>query len=306
MFRAALTADSFGGHLRQYKSQEDNSVNWVKEYGSGLFETRFVQRVPEYFVCYLSTQNACNHGCRFCHLTHTKQTQEVEDATVANLLKQARGVCDYANIHAPEAEVVHFNFMARGEPLAAKAIREYWRDLAGGLVRRAERFNWRARFLISTIIPKSLEGQRLVDIFPDRHPEIYYSLYSMDHTWRRKWMPSAMLPVTALRMLKEWQDATNKIPKIHYAFIAGENDSRRDIDEICRSIKHLKLRVNVNIVRYNPPDGMSRESEDYIIAARKIQFQDLLGQATRVDEVSRVGYDVKASCGMFVNAAGEL
>ena len=179
-------------------------------------------------------------------------------------------------------------------------------DDVDALVRRARQYGWRPRFLISTIIPTEVEGTRLTDYFPVHYPELYYSLYSFNLNWRKRWLPRACHPRIALEMLKRWQDETGKIPKIHYAFIHGENDSRQDVAEICEEINRLKLRVNVNIVRYNPPDETSRESDDLTLVARQVQFSQLLGASTRVDEIQRVGFDVAASCGMFVSPTGTL
>jgi adenine C2-methylase RlmN of 23S rRNA A2503 and tRNA A37 len=196
--------------------------------------------------------------------------------------------------------------MARGEPLSPEtAVLKHWGDLGDALARRAQQHGWRPRFLISSIFPKSLAATSLVERFQVQHPEFYYSLYSMNHEWRQRWMPRAMRPDVALDMLKEWQEATNKIPKIHYAFIDGENDSAEDVSMVCRELRNRRLRANFNIVRYNPPDESSAESrnlDDCVWLLKSLTEST----DTRVDVVQRVGFDVKASCGMFVDATGAL
>lgn len=55
------------------KSEIDRSVNFVEQKLEGFIESRFVRKKPEYFICYLSSQLGCSKGCKFCHLTASKQ-----------------------------------------------------------------------------------------------------------------------------------------------------------------------------------------------------------------------------------------
>lgn len=289
--------------MQVLRSVEDASVNFVKAKGDGFLESRFVQRCPEYFVCYLSSQNGCKHACRMCHLTQTGQTMDM-DATVADFMSQANKVLAHADIHAKRAKVVHYNFMARGEPLASRTVLKNWPDLSEVLVRKATQRKLRPKLLISTILPSALVGRRLSDIFPVHHPEIYWSLYSTWPAVRRKWLPNAMDVRLSAAMLAEWQQDTNKIPKVHFAFIKGQNDCPEAMEDIAHLLNRYHLRVNVNIVRYNPPDSKSEESPEDVIQDRVDQLQSLLPHS-RVDVIPRVGFDVKASCGMFVSGASQ-
>ena len=127
------------------ESQEDDSVNFVAATNDGgNIETRFVQREPDHFIIYLSSHTGCNKSCRMCHLTATGQTT-MTDVTPEQYIEQARRVFDYWETMDPIAmairyyrlnspyplsafdiptrednDHVHFNFMARGEPLANK------------------------------------------------------------------------------------------------------------------------------------------------------------------------------------------
>lgn len=284
--------------MQVFRSTEDASVNFVKRKGVGYFESRFVQRQRDYYICYLSSQTGCSHGCRMCHLTQTAQTSDL-DASLADFYSQANKVLAHGDIHSREASRLHYNFMARGEPMACSTILKDWETLSHKLVEKARQRRLRPRFLISTILPRGLETVDLVEVFPVHHPEVYWSLYSTWPAVRAKWLPKAMDPQTAAAKLARWQEATSKIPKVHFAFIKGQNDCEASIEDIIALLRTYRLHVNFNIVRYNPPDARSEESPEEVIHERVIQLRDAF-PSSRVDVVGRVGFDVKASCGMFV------
>ena len=285
----------------QYRSSQDASVNWERTADPGRIEARYVRRKEDYFVVYLSSQTGCDQGCRMCHLTATRQTR-LRDVTLEEYLTQADTVLEHYRNETPQARSVHFNFMARGEPLASQVLLSYADELLGELAQRALRLKLKPRYLVSTIMPKNLGARSLDDIFRSYHPEIYYSLYSMRPEFRQRWLPKAMLAEDALDRLAAWQRQTYKICKIHYAFIAGENDSEADIHAICDALLSRRLMVHINIVRYNSPDlKRGVESSEEVIQRNAKIYEERLPLA-RVRVIPRVGYDVHASCGMFVGA----
>lgn len=279
-------------------SRVDASVNFVAEVDPGRIEARYVRRADDYVVVYLSSQTGCRQACRMCHLTATKQT-DLRDVTLPEMLVQADEVLAYYRTQ-PAAESVHFNFMARGEPLMNPVVREQSAALFDGLWTRASEHGLRARFLVSTILPVEHGDRPLESIFDRYHPELYYSLYSMDPEFRRRWLPKAQPVEVALDRLAAWQRATYKLVKIHYAFIAGENDGEADVHAVCDAIEARKLAVHVNIVRYNPPGPRHGTEPELSILERNADiFRRRLPYA-RVKLIPRVGFDVQASCGMFV------
>jgi adenine C2-methylase RlmN of 23S rRNA A2503 and tRNA A37 len=287
-----------------YPSGEDVSVNWDRPVDVGRIEARYVRRCPDYAVVYLSSQTGCAQGCRMCHLTATGQTR-LRNVTFEEFLEQADTVLDHYRREAPPARSVHFNFMARGEPLANPILLARADDLLGDLAQRAVALHLRPRYLVSTIFPKELGERLLEDIFLVHHPEIYYSLYSMAEPFRRRWLPRALPAGEALDRLAYWQRATYKICKIHYAFIAGENDSEADIHAICDALESRRLMVHVNIVRYNPQDPRRHgvEPSEEVIQRNAAIYRTRLPNS-RVRVIPRVGFDVAASCGMFFGGEG--
>lgn len=290
--------------LQVLKSATDESVNFVQPKGDGFFESRYVRRADDYIVCYLSSHSGCNRGCRMCHLTATQQTM-FEHATAEDYSNQAKLVLNhYAAVTVRGrllAANVNFAWMSRGEPLANEHLIHDPDRVFSLLYKLACRHSLHAKFNISTIMPRTLDRVgRLVDIFTFVTPTIYYSLYSVDSTFRAKWLPAAMPVEEALADLKRYQDFSKKIVKIHFALIEGENDEAGQIIDCIEAIQRHQLVVEVNLVRYNPlgPDAGKEASEGAYKQAEAL-FKSAFGPA-HVQTVQRVGFDVKASCGMFV------
>lgn len=278
------------------QSNQDASVNFISEVGTGYFESRYVRRPGSpYFIAYLSSQSGCNRGCRMCHLTTTGQTRYI-DANYDALKYQLLQVMKHY-IGQPPAEFCHINFMARGEPLSNKYL------LADGdriLVELCEfvakKYNLPVRVNISTIMPLTWK-QPLRDIFRYSKPHIYYSLYSVNEDFRQKWLPGAMKPYDAVRQLRDYEEVTNLPPRIHHAFIRDENDSLEDVSQWAYLVSAYLPQSGFNLVRYNPPGPGSCESEPKVITRNMELLEQRLGGPVRI--VDRVGFDVHASCGTF-------
>lgn len=290
----------------EHHSDLDASVNWDRAADVGRLEARYVRRGPDYFVVYLSSQTGCAQGCRMCHLTATGQTRH-RDVTVGELVEQARVVLDYYRRLNQPARTVHYNFMARGEPLASRVLVNEADTLLGELSRLAVGLNLRPRFLISTIYPREFGDRSLEDVFVAYHPDIYYSIYSVSERFRRRWLPKAQPVDVALDRLVSWQRGTHKIVSLHHAFIAGENDDEGDVHAICDAVEERRLMVHVNVVRYNPHDPAKHgvEPSEEIIQRNATIYRERLPN-TNVSVISRVGFDVAASCGMFFGPDGPV
>lgn len=287
-----------------YKSGQDASVNWDRPADVGRIEARYVRRCADYFVVYLSSQTGCAQGCRMCHLTATKQTR-LRDTTVGEMIDQARTVLEHYRRETSPARSVHFNFMARGEPLANQALLSDADGLLGELSRLAVALDLRPRHLVSTIYPKDLGDRLLEDVFVTHHPDIFYSIYSMSDRFRRRWLPNALPAEEALDRLTSWQRNTNKIVTLHHAYIAGENDAEADVHAICDALEERELMAHVCIVRYNPydPSRHGVESPEEVIERNAAIYRTRLPNA-RASVIARVGFDVAASCGMFFGPGG--
>jgi len=284
--------------LQILNSKIDQSINFVEDQLVGFLESRFVRKCDDYFICYLSSQSGCNRGCTFCHLTATGQTT-FTDADQNDYMSQAMRVMRHYKVQPVKAKYVHYNFMARGEALANNNFLNSADSVLWGLGELGSREKLGVKINISTIMPLTFK-RSLVDVFKIIHPTIYYSLYSCNQDFRNKWMPGAMDVKDAMKLLKEYQMYSKKVVKIHHAFIRDVNDSLDDVKEMCDTIKSNNLNVEFNLVRYNPASPeQGEESQVQVIESNMNYIRDNISGLAKV--IQRVGYDVRGSCGMFVN-----
>jgi 23S rRNA (adenine2503-C2)-methyltransferase len=292
-------------------SVEDASVNFVAPVEGGSLEARFVQRTPDYFITYLSSHAGCDRACRMCHLTQSGQTS-MRPASFSDYTDQAAMVLKYwFDRNEPTPKFMNYNFMARGEPFANPVITDQveFRRLQKWLYKIA----WKSgipetRMNLSTIMPASLHVRSLQDMLgrSEQGTNIYYSLYSMKPDFRRRWLPKAMDPHRALDMLAEYQQTaisgwTPGEVVLHWSFIEGQNDDLETIEEIIEAVQSRGLKTRFNLVRYNPYSPAQGEEPDAAVLADRLNRLAVAFGDPRTRMIPRVGFDVKASCGMFVN-----
>lgn len=312
--------NAFGTDAQPYRmtfqtliSSEDASVNHIlKTEDGGAFECRFVRRTPEYFIVYLSSHSGCDRACRMCHLTQTGQTM-MTPASHYDYVAQARQVLARYKAErtlADDPAFINYNFMARGEPFANAAILNGGHPALFRALLEETRLAGvgRAQLNYSTIMPASLGDRSLVSFLGPSHPglNIYYSLYSMRPAFRRRWLPKALDPNVALDALAQFQHTAADYGRepgeivLHWSFIKGQNDDEETVDEIIKAVKDRGLKTRFNCVRYNsysPAQGA--EPDERTLAYLTSKLSEAFGDA-RSRIVPRVGMDVKASCGMFL------
>lgn len=296
-------------------SNDDASVNFIFD---NSLEARYVRREDDYFIIYVSSHRGCDRACRFCWLTQSGQT-DATSATITEMIEQIKVVRNYysaqvaAGLQA-RAKVVHINFMARGELLLNEHIKgSGWMSLMKSIRQTlADAGLYDYKINISTIMPDVPEIYPAVGsltalrywLGSKDHVSIYYSLYSLDEQFRKRWLPKAMEPSKALETLRAWQAVNPSYHKVvfHWALIEGENDSIDDANSIAELVNKIGLKTRFNLVRYNPYSSVQgKEPSEEVI---NNYFNAISSQMTLPGSriVPRVGPDVFASCGMFIDS----
>ena len=297
-----------------FESSEDRSVNFLfQNPDAAIIESRFVQRDDTKIIIYLSSQTGCEQACRFCHLTQLGLNRQVRSVDLYTFQLQAMTVLRHMlaskGIQGKPSRV-SFNFMARGEPLLNPTLVQTPTLVYDALTDIAHLASFsEVDFKISTILPQSPpgnDGSRIIPyyemlqnvVFKQTHAvELYYSFYSVDPVFRKQWLPNSIAADVAGVVLAETHDRL----VLHHALIAGANDRSEDMAVICHWLRKYDIRARFNLVRYNPfSPNQGQETDDATIE----NYLDQLRQSdcfTSVQIVPRVGFDVAASCGMFIN-----
>jgi adenine C2-methylase RlmN of 23S rRNA A2503 and tRNA A37 len=224
------------------------------------------------------------------------------DANFEDYIKQAKYVLEYYDTLDNPAKKVNFNFMSRGEVLANQYFLSNANEVFDALQEMAQLRGLECQFNISTIMPNEVADIDLSNLISNKYNHMfYYSLYSTNPDFRKRWIPKSLPVDEALTKFKAWQDATGRTLALHWAFIEGENDQEQDIKTLLSKINEYSLDAKFNLVRYNPySEKQGKESsEDAIERNFNLIASDLKNTESRI--VPRVGFDVKASCGMFVS-----
>lgn len=293
--------------MKKIFSKLDNSVNFIS--GSSL-EYRYVRREPKYVSAYLSSHNGCKMKCKFCWLTVTNQNK-FNHVTISEYGEQLDTILEYAKQIDKENSKnarVNINLMSRGEAMANKYIVNQYGSFYDEMHQIVKKHDYsKMKINISTIMPSVIANYKLIDIFHYHSTNLYYSLYSINDTFRKKWLPNALPWQIALNKLHEFQDATNNIITFHFAIIENENDDMNEIKRMANTIRDMKFKkTKLNLVRYNPhpiqeykEPPLNKLNEIYHILQSACQDDAITTNKSRI--VPRIGYDVYASCGMFYN-----
>lgn len=295
--------------MQTLKSIYDSSVNFVIPYKSSVIECRYVRRADHYISTYLSSHNGCNMGCKFCWLTASGQNSFNHVTTELYVLQ-----LDKVLNHAKEIDQdssknvrININMMARGESLANKYLVNSYDTFYDELQKVVDKYDYKEQKInVSTIMPYTIKDKELKDIFNNKPAYLYYSLYSINQSFRDKWLPNALPHKLALNKLKNYQDSTDLPLTIHFCLIEGENDNLDDIRAMATQLEEYNFnKLKFNIIAFNPdPNSEYKESspntQKNVFDILKSVAKDTDIKTNKTRQVARVGYDVKVSCGMFV------
>jgi 23S rRNA (adenine2503-C2)-methyltransferase len=233
----------------------------------------------------ISTQVGCPVGCVFC----ASGLDGVErNLTAGQIVEQAMRVRDLCAGGPRLSNVV---FMGLGEPLAnydatIRAVRMI-NHLSGlGIAAR--------RITVSTVgLPKQM--RRLAD--EDLQITLALSLHAPDDELRSRLIPWAE-GVSIEQLIdagRYYFEKTGREVTLEYVLLGDLNDTpecARRLVKVCS-----RLRCNVNLIRYNPVEGLPYERP---AADRAQQFLDLLRAGGVNAHVRRSrGLDIDSACGQL-------
>ncbi len=241
-----------------------------------------------YTVC-VSTQVGCSLTCKFCATGQMKRERNLDPGEIYDQVKMVNVQCE-AHFDRPLTNIV---YMGMGEPLLN--YKNMMRSVE--LISSPEGMGLSPkRITVSTagiakMIKKLAEDKVKFNLA--------LSLHAATDEKRNEIMPINEQNNLAVLMnsLKEFYNATGTKISYEYITFKGFNDSTEDADALAALCKHFP--VLVNIIEYNPIDGVSFEKSDSLdidTFAKRLRSHGIMVTIRR----SR-GKDIDAACGQLAN-----
>ncbi|MDG2449212.1 MAG: 23S rRNA (adenine(2503)-C(2))-methyltransferase RlmN [Saprospiraceae bacterium] len=241
-----------------------------------------------YTVC-VSTQVGCSLTCKFCATGQMKRERNLDPGEIYDQVKMVNVQCE-AHFDRPLTNIV---YMGMGEPLLN--YKNMMRSVE--LISSPEGMGLSPkRITVSTagiakMIKKLAEDKVKFNLA--------LSLHAATDEKRNEIMPINEQNNLAVLMnsLKEFYNATGTKISYEYITFKGFNDSTEDADALAALCKHFPALVN--IIEYNPIDGVSFEKSDSLdidTFAKRLRSHGIMVTIRR----SR-GKDIDAACGQLAN-----
>lgn len=274
-----------GRVVRQSESDDGTHKLLFEWPDGGQVETVWIPDGDRHTVC-LSSQVGCPVGCRFCA---SGIDGVVRDLAVGEIVEQALRVSRLIADKTGQ-RLSNVVMMGMGEPLAnydnvVAAIRTLNASWGLGIGAR--------KITLSTVgLPKQI--RKLAD--EALQLNLALSLHAPDEALRREIIPWGKVSLDdLLDACKHYFQTTGREITLEYVLLAGVNDRPRHALALAKIAKDL--RANVNLLRYNPVEGLAFERPS---ADEAFSFQQLLRkQGCNAHLRKSRGRDIDAACGQL-------
>jgi len=274
------------GNVRREQISEDGTIKILAGWPVGATaESVMIPDGPRHTAC-ISSQVGCPVGCKFCASGINGVKQNLTPGRIVEqvfLLNQI--------LKAQQTRISNIVFMGMGEPLAnyasvLKAIR---------ILHDPRAFNIGARKItLSTVgLPP-----RMRQLAEESLPlNLAISLHAPNESLRRQLIPWAehFSLEDILAAARYYFDRTGREVTLEYILLSGVNDQpehARELAQICKT-----LRANVNLIRYNPVEGLpfARPESEAVVRFQSILRNNGVNAHVRKSR----GRDIDAACGQL-------
>ena len=269
--------------LARRSDSRDGTIKLLLEMADGQHIETVLIPTERFATACLSTQAGCAMGCVFCASGM---------GGLGGNLNASGMIQQWLHLwQASGRRPTHVVFMGMGEPLA-----NYDATLAAlRAIVDPERIGISARRVtVSTVgLPaaiRRLAGEGLPIT-------LAISLHAPTDALRRQLIPAARKTTIeeVLRAAEEFQQSRNREVTLEYVLLAGVNDSGVCADGLARLA--MRLRCSVNVIRYNPVEGLPYRSPAEAAAGAFVQR--LRKQGVNAMLRASRGQDASAACGQL-------
>jgi len=243
-----------------------------------------------YTVC-VSSQVGCSLSCKFCATGQMKRMRNLDAGEIFDQVRMVNDQCLKSYGH-PLTNIV---YMGMGEPLLN------YQNVNDSILRitSPEGLGFSPRRI--TISTAGIA--KMIKRLADEHSRVNLalSLHAATDPKRDEIMPiNEQNNLTSLiEAIKYYYNKTKNKVSYEYITFKGFNDSIEDARNLIKLCKHFP--VLVNIIEYNPIDGVSYEKSDALTID---QFAAALRKSRTMVTVRKSrGQDIDAACGQLANKA---
>jgi 23S rRNA (adenine2503-C2)-methyltransferase len=271
---------------RVQESTDDQTTKFLWELSDGMKVESVLIRAPGRYTVCVSSQVGCPARCAFCASGRFGLVRNLEAGEIAEQVWQIN-----QRLQAEGQKVTNVVYMGMGEPLAnfeavTRSIRLLQDARCTGLSPR--------RITVSTVgvideIPRLAEQ--------DLGCSLVLSLHAPNQHLRRKIIPYAR-EVDLFELLDAVEDYavnTGRDTTFEYILLAGINDQPEHARELADLLRHR--RGNVNLIPYNPVEGLKLKRPSGCAVARFRQILDEEGILNTCRYTK--GDDIAAACGQL-------
>jgi len=245
-----------------------------------------VAEKDRYTVC-VSTQVGCSLSCKFCATGQMKRMRNLAAAEIYDQVVMVNKQCKERFNH----RLTNIVYMGMGEPLLN--YQETMKSIE--FITSSKGLDWAPR----RITVSTAGIAKMIDRLSDSKVKfnLALSLHAANDNKRNE-----IMPINETNNLDALMESLSRFHQncrgqISYEYIAfkGFNDSRQDAKELIKLCRRFP--VKVNIIEYNPIDGVNYEKSLTID-----EFASQLRDAGIMATVRRSrGKDIDAACGQLAN-----
>lgn len=291
-------ADLYRSTVTRSQVASDGTQKFLLTFADGRsVESVWIPENQRHTAC-ISSQVGCPVGCRFCASGLTGVERNLTAGEIVEQVLRVRRVVAEASPPAHDGQPARLSnivFMGMGEPLAN------YREVMAAV--RIINASWGCGIGARKITISTVGLPRQIRMLAEEELQLNLalSLHAPDDALRQELIPWGRVPIAELiEACSYYFERTGREITLEYVLLADVNDRPTQADKLAVVCK--KLRCNVNLLRYNPVEGVAYARPS---AEAAFRFQERLRErGVNAHIRTSRGTDIDAACGQLRRRAG--
>lgn len=274
------------------KSSLDKTVKYVFRLNDGvIMETSYIDNGTGKDIICVSSQTMCSMGCSFCHLTDYVGKVKLRNMNFSEIIESVDFI--YRDLNLVNNRLLLVSYMGMGEAvmnsdnvlISMKKLMQSYENIRFGMATSLPKGKWKNFIKIAEVVKESKIPLK-----------IHLSLHYTRDLQRNEFMPGSLNIKPSISALEFYHQITGNPVEIHYTLIKGQNDTIEDSWNLISLIENRE--IPVKFLRFSPKENDDNEETD---KKRISYFREKLEESgIKTEYYEPPGFDVAASCGMFL------